>query len=68
MTQEEAKYISQGTKVISTDGKIRGTIEVHPVRNRFTGRIDRYERYVRMPSGAATPLEPFYKNFTIKND
>lgn len=68
MTQEEAKYISQGTKVISTDGKICGTIEVHPVRNRFTGRIDRYERCVRMPSGAATPLEPFHKNFTIKND
>lgn len=66
MTQEEAKYIPEGTKVISTSGKI-GTVEVHPLRNRFTGRIDRYERYVRMPSGAATPLEPFYKNFTIKN-
>jgi hypothetical protein len=50
MTKEEAKYISQGTKVISTDGKICGIIEVHPVRNRFTGRIDRYERCVRMPS------------------
>lgn len=66
MTQEEAKYISEGTEVVSASGKICGTIEVHPVRNRFTGRIDHYERYVRMSSGAATPLEPFHKNFTIK--
>ena len=66
MTRDEAKYLSEGTKVISTDGKICGTIEVHPVRNRFTGRIDRYERYVRIPSGASTPLEPFHKNFSVK--
>lgn len=66
MTLEEAKYISEGTKVVSTSGNIYGIIEVHPVRNHFTGRIDYYERYVRMPSGAATPLEPFHKNFVIK--
>lgn len=66
MTQEEAKYISEGTEVVSTNGKIHGTIEVHPVINRFTGLIDYYERYVRMPSGASTPLEPFHKNFVIK--
>ncbi len=67
MTLEESKYISQGTEVVSTDGKIYGTIEVHPIKNRFTGRIDYYERYIRFPSGASTPLEPFHKNFVIKS-
>ena len=66
MTKEEAKYIPEGTEVVSASGNICGTIEVHPVKNRFTGRIDHYERYVRMPSGAATPLEPFHQKFVIK--
>ena len=64
MTQEEAKYIPEGTKVISSSGKI-GTIEDIPIRNRFTGRVDYYEKYVRMPSGSATPLEPYCKMFNL---
>ena len=64
MTPEEAKYISKGTKVISSSGKI-GTIEDIPIRNRFTGRVDYYEKYVRMPSGSAIPLEPYCKMFNL---
>lgn len=66
MTQEEAKYIPAGTKVVFTNGSI-GTVEDHPVRSRFTGRLTGVSKYVRMPSGGAILLESSYKNFTIKN-
>ena len=64
MTREEAKYIPEGTKVVFTNGSI-GTVEDHPVRSRFTGRLVGISKYVRMPSGGAIPLEVYPEKFHL---
>ena len=64
MTQEEAKYIPEGTKVIFSNGNI-GTVEDHPVRCRYTGRLISVSKYVRMPSGGAILLEDCPEKFKI---
>ncbi|MBP5455204.1 MAG: hypothetical protein J6Y37_01745 [Paludibacteraceae bacterium] len=64
MTQEEAKYIPEGTKVVFTNGSI-GTVEDHPVRSRFTGRLTSVSKYVRMPSGGAILLESCPEKFNL---
>ena len=64
MTQEEAKYIPEGTKVVFTNGSI-GTVEDHPVMSRFTGRLTSVSKYVRMPSGGAILLESCPEKFNL---
>lgn len=64
MTKEEAKHIGNGTKVCFMSDKVC-TIEEHPVKNRFTGKVQYIEKIVRMPSGAGVPLEPYYDKFNL---
>lgn len=64
MTREEVKYIPEGTKVIFSNGSI-GTVEDHPVRSRFTGRLMGVLKYVRMPSGGGILLESCPEKFDL---